>query len=94
MNLDYSAKVVQFNGWNPDAYSAFGISGPDDAGFAKRILCEGDSWFSIGAIPSSNMLVPLRFSQSTLLINLATPGDTIKRMSDIKQNVDFIDPKL
>ncbi len=86
MNLDYPAKVISFNGYGADHYSETGTSGPDDPAFAKRILCEGDSWFSIGAIPSSNLLFPLRFAQSTLLVNLAQPGDTIKNMSSISSN--------
>lgn len=86
MNLDYPAKVISFNGYGADNYAATGTSGPDDPAFAKRILCEGDSWFSIGAIPSSNLLFPLRFAQSTLLVNLAQPGDTIRSMSSISAN--------
>lgn len=86
MNLNYPATVVTFNGYGSDNYAGTGTSGPDDPAFAKRILCEGDSWFSIGAIPSSNLLFPLRFAQSTLLVNLARPGDTIKNMSSICAN--------
>ncbi|SBT11164.1 conserved hypothetical protein [Candidatus Propionivibrio aalborgensis] len=86
MNFDYPAKVISFNGYGPDNYIGTGTSGPDDPAFAKRILCEGDSWFSIGAIPSSNLLFPLRFEHGTLLVNLAQPGDTIKNMSSICSN--------
>jgi len=86
MNLDHAAKVISFNGHGPDNYLDTGTTGPDDPAFAKRILCEGDSWFSIGAIPSSNLLFPLRFAQSTLLVNLAQPGDTIRNMSSICAN--------
>ena len=87
MNLDYPAKVISFNGYGPDFYTDTGTSGPDDPAFAKRILCEGDSWFSFGAIPSSNLLFPLRFERSTLLVNLAQPGDTIRNMSSISSNL-------
>ncbi|MER2540685.1 MAG: hypothetical protein ABTQ26_15715 [Azonexus sp.] len=31
---------------------------PDDPAYSHRILAEGDSWFSIGAIPSFNLLFP------------------------------------
>lgn len=86
MNLEFPAKVIPFNGFDPGNYANTGTSGPDDPAFAKRILCEGDSWFSIGAIPSINLLFPLRFAQSTLLVNLAKPGDTIKSMSSIFSN--------
>jgi hypothetical protein len=87
MNLDCPAKVISFNGYGPDNYIGTGTSGPDDSAFAKRILCEGDSWFSIGAIPSSNLLFPMSFAQSTLLVNLAQPGDTLKNMSSICSNL-------
>lgn len=33
---------------------------PDDPAYAWRFLAEGDSWFTIGAIPSSNLLYELR----------------------------------
>lgn len=82
MNLDHPARVVTFKGYDMDVYTADNISGPDDPGFGKRLLCEGDSWFSLGAIPSSNMLFPLRFRQRTLLMNLAAPGDTLLNMTD------------
>lgn len=87
MNLDYPAKVISFKGYGADNYVETGTSGPDDQAFTKRILCEGDSWFSIGAIFSSNLLFPLRFAQNTLLVNLAQPGDTIKSMSSISSNL-------
>lgn len=44
---------------------------------------------SIGAVPSSNMLEPLKFSQITLLKNLAKPGDTGRNMSSIASNPDL-----
>nr|WP_315239753.1 hypothetical protein [uncultured Albidiferax sp.] len=86
MALDFDAKVIKFNGFGADAYKGTGTSGPDDPNFTKRILCEGDSWFSIGAIPSGNLLLPLQFDQSTLLVNLAQPGDTIRKMASISKN--------
>lgn len=86
MSLEYKAKVISFNGFGPDNYQGTDTSGPDDPAFAKRILCEGDSWFSTGGIPSSNLLFPMRFTKSTLLVNLARPGDTIKNMSTISSN--------
>ncbi|CAK0744667.1 SGNH hydrolase-type esterase domain-containing protein [Gammaproteobacteria bacterium] len=86
MNLDFLAKVISFSGYDPEHYANTGTLGPNDPAFDKRVLCEGDSWFSIGAIPSSNLLFPLRFSKSTLLVNLAKPGDTIKNMSSICSN--------
>jgi lysophospholipase L1-like esterase len=65
-------------------------SDPEDSMYKKRILCEGDSWFSLGAIPSSNMLFPLTFAESTVLYNLATPGDTIINMSSMAKNQELV----
>jgi lysophospholipase L1-like esterase len=53
---------------------------------AQKILCEGDSWFSMGAIPANNLLFELRFTRRTVLCNLAKPGDTICNMSSISRN--------
>lgn len=86
MNLVHAAKVVSFKGYESDRYGPKDIGGPDDPNFGKCILCEGDSWFSLGAIPSSNMLFPLRFRQRTLLMNLATPGDTLLNMTNPMSN--------
>ncbi|MFT3857160.1 MAG: hypothetical protein QM742_06585 [Aquabacterium sp.] len=86
MELPYPGKFVSFNGFGPDAYATDGVLGLEDPAYARRILCEGDSWFTIGAVPSSNLLYPLRFAQSTLLVSLARPGDTIRNMCDIAAN--------
>lgn len=86
MQLTYKGTVISFKGFAPSAYEGTGTTGPDDPAFGRRVLCEGDSWFSLGAIPSSNLLFPLNFAQPTLLLNLATPGDTIRRMSSIASN--------
>lgn len=82
MKLDHKGTVISSN--SPDLPGA--PNNPEDATYAKRILCEGDSWFSMGAIPSSNMLFPLTFAQSTVLYNIATPGDTMVHMSTLCKN--------
>jgi hypothetical protein len=89
MELNHKGKVVTFDGYDPYRYEGMGVFGINDPAFSKRILAEGDSWFSVGAIPSSNLLFPLRFAQSTLIVNLARPGDTIRKMSDISKNPEL-----
>ena len=59
---------------------------PDDRQYRYRILAEGDSWFSIGGFPGSNLLFPLRLPRPAILVSLAQPGDTIRRMSAIASN--------
>jgi hypothetical protein len=52
-----------------------------------RLLAEGDSWFTVnsGPIPgfSQNLLHELRFHKPTEIINLARPGDHIRRLVSI-----------
>jgi len=47
------------------------------------ILAEGDSWFSIGGFPPSNLLYSLRFRRHTMVVSCAKPGDTVVRMAKL-----------
>ena len=58
----------------------------NDPSYQLKILAEGDSWFSIGALPSSNLLYELRFSKWTIILSLADPGDTVVHMSELASN--------
>lgn len=51
----------------------------DRSAYRLRILAEGDSWFTIGAIPSSNLLYQLPLSRTAVILNLGYPGDTIAK---------------
>jgi lysophospholipase L1-like esterase len=62
---------------------------PDDPGYDWRLLAEGDSWFTIGAIPSSNLLYELRLKKRTIVLNLGYPGDTIANISQLSTNTEF-----
>lgn len=62
---------------------------PNNGEYAWHLIAEGDSWFSLGAIPSSNLLGDLRLPRWTQVLNVASPGDTIKNMSDFVKNPDF-----
>ena len=53
---------------------------PDLNQFNPVLLAEGDSWFTLGAIPSYNMLESLDFPTWGAVINLAYPGDTVSSM--------------
>ena len=55
---------------------------PDNARYKCRVLAEGDSWFTLGAVPSTNLLFNLEVTKPTALVTIAEPGDTIKRMGD------------
>lgn len=58
--------------------------------YSRHILAEGDSWFTLGGTgggePPYNLLFGLRLTKSTMVVNCAYPGDTIKNMSQIAGN--------
>jgi GDSL-like Lipase/Acylhydrolase family len=52
--------------------------------YQRRFLAEGDSWFSIDAIPrSANVLEQLPLAQRAIALSLANPGDTIRKMAEM-----------
>lgn len=61
----------------------------DDAAYSWRFLAEGDSWFTIGAIPSSNLLYEMRLKKRTVILNLGYPGDTISNIAQLSANTEF-----
>ncbi len=64
-------------------------SSPGSAEFAYRILAEGDSWFTLGGIPSSNLLYEMRLPQAGIVCNIAYPGDTLKHIAELADNDDL-----
>lgn len=56
------------------------VDAPDMNQFNPVLLAEGDSWFTLGAIPAYNMLEQLDFPGFGAVINLAYPGDTVSSM--------------
>ncbi|WP_280153727.1 hypothetical protein [Piscinibacter sp. XHJ-5] len=72
----------------------FSSEAPDLGGFGFRFLAEGDSWFSIGTLnplKNSNLLFEMVFRRSACAVNCATPGDTLKRMSQIGTDPNFVE---
>jgi hypothetical protein len=58
---------------------------PPLSDFGRRLLAEGDSWFTIGTLnlaDASNLLFPLQFTKSTAIINCAYPGDTLDHIAN------------
>lgn len=73
--MSYTADVISWDEFNGE-----------EPGYEFILLAEGDSWFTVGGIPTSNLLFALRFDWPVLIVNCATPGDTIKHMSQIVSN--------
>ena len=55
---------------------------PESRLYKRRILAEGDSWFTVGSVPGSNVLFHVQTGVPTALVSIAKPGDTIVRMGD------------
>lgn len=65
---------------------------PPLSDFGRRLLAEGDSWFTIGTLnlaAASNVLFKLEFALSTAVVNCAYPGDTLQHMVDRLNDVYF-----
>jgi len=77
---------------NPDVvwWANLGIGNeehsPDNPVFDYRLLAEGDSWFSLGGIPTSNLLFSMKFNHTVIIVSCSSPGDTIRRMGQIAGN--------
>jgi hypothetical protein len=62
-------------------------------GIDRRCLAQGDSWFSIGALPpglTSNILAELVLSPSMAVVNCARPGKELRLMVDTMQDSNFM----
>ncbi len=84
------AKKVKI--WVPDDLQRdSGIFAPESwTSFSRHCLAEGDSWFSLAALPGGNVLQELRLEHDTLVVNTAYPGDTLKHIVDWRRNVPFV----
>ncbi len=61
--------------------------------FDTRLLAQGDSWFSIGALPpflTTNLLFGLKRNKSTCIVNCAVPGQVLRHMTDTTTNTTFL----
>jgi lysophospholipase L1-like esterase len=63
---------------------------PDNPSYPWHFLAEGDSWFTLAAIPSSNLLLELRVGRWAQVLNLAYPGDTLKQIDSLRTNRDLL----
>jgi hypothetical protein len=57
--------------------------------YSRHYLAEGDSWFSMAALPGGNLLQELRLREPALIVNCAFPGDTLSHMVEWRKNPDF-----
>ena len=61
--------------------------------YERSCLAQGDSWFSIGALPptrTTRLVAELRLQRSTVVVNCAKPGAVLRRMTDTSREVQFL----
>jgi hypothetical protein len=62
-------------------------------GIDRRVLAQGDSWFSIGALPpgrTGNILDSMELSRSVAIVNCARPGKELRLMMDTMRDPHFM----
>ena len=67
---------------------------PDLSKFINKFLAQGDSWFSIGALPptaTTNLLSGLVLEKSACAVNCARPGKKLVHMVDAHRDPAFVD---
>ncbi len=57
--------------------------------FERVFLAEGDSWFSYGSLRFNNLLRFLELPYPALVLDIAQPGDTLRRMHETTRNPRF-----
>lgn len=72
------AQVIRYG----DVDKRFPERDPDSRVYKCKVLAEGDSWFTLGGVPSSNMLFQIQVTKPTALVTIAEPGDTMIAMGD------------
>jgi hypothetical protein len=61
--------------------------------YERHCLAQGDSWFSIGALPptrTTRVLAELRLLRSTVIVNCAYPGAVLHRMTNTVRAPPFL----
>jgi lysophospholipase L1-like esterase len=61
--------------------------------YERACLAQGDSWFSMGAIPptrTTRVLAELRLLRSTVIVNCAYPGALLHRMTNTLRQQNFL----
>jgi lysophospholipase L1-like esterase len=57
--------------------------------YERVFLAEGDSWFSYGSLKFRNLLRYLELPYRAFVLNIAEPGDTLRRMHETTRNPRF-----
>lgn len=59
-------------------------------GYERHFLAEGDSWFTLAALPGGNLLQELELDRWAMLVNTAYPGDKLSHIVEWRDNQEFV----
>lgn len=59
-------------------------------GYQRHFLAEGDSWFTLAALPGGNLLQELHLDRPAMIVNTAYPGDELSNIVEWRDNRDFV----
>ena len=77
----------------PDQLNPVGNGNLFDFGASKKCLAQGDSWFSIGAVPfwaTTNLLAQLVLKEGVFIVNCAQPGRQLSHMTEGVADTKFL----
>jgi lysophospholipase L1-like esterase len=78
---------------SPDQLNPVGNPNPYDFGASAKCLAQGDSWFSVGAVPfwsTTNLLAQLVLKEGAVVVNCAYPGRELAHMTDAVADSKFL----
>ncbi|MBI4999133.1 MAG: hypothetical protein HZC22_19960 [Rhodocyclales bacterium] len=59
-------------------------------GYQRHFLAEGDSWFTLAALPGGNLLQELYLDRQAMIVNAAYPGDELSKIVEWRKNQEFV----
>lgn len=59
-------------------------------GYERHFLAEGDSWFTLAALPGGNLLQDLELDRWAMVVNTAYPGDKLSNIVKWRDNPEFV----
>ncbi|MBI5784308.1 MAG: hypothetical protein HZA64_02530 [Rhodocyclales bacterium] len=59
-------------------------------GYQRHFLAEGDSWFTLAALPGGNLLQELHLDRWAMVVNTAYPGDKLSNIVEWRDNQEFV----
>jgi hypothetical protein len=83
--------MPQVANFTPDQLAEAGGPGlPGWNGYERHFLAEGDSWFTLSALPGDNILLEMKLDRQAMVVNTAYPGDHLSHIVQWRDNPQFV----